>query len=293
MTLLLVELTRRLMMKLLLIHLKKINTDDILLLLDINSVAGGEYSYVFTADYKTDHNKLFYTDTNYGLTSVPKYTRPSTPPPSYAKDFDLPYYHEGYSGASAKFYNDGVCIANNISFNWKETSSATPKEYKGQSNLKNTSQDTLASLVVRLGGGSKGEAEINKRIDNVVKLNYDALTNDNFVKVMQDSKAMRPDYSYWTSPLAYNLKLWLTVGISLLLIIAAAVIFSVWKKKVFSNLPPVDNDFDGKEPIEINPFEEFNGSNSTNRTEEKREDNSDKKPDNNDNSGNIFEGFDF
>ena len=159
--------------------------DNIIVMVNFDRVAGGDYIYMYSSEAITDHNKFFYNsaeENSLAITNLPTYLRPYAL--SYA-DEDLSYTNEAMMGDSNVFLLNDINIVNMISMNFSDTSDSTIKEREGLGNVSYTKNDTLSNMKVRLG--TDAESIIDNQIANAVSVVFYAMTDADFVQVMETS----------------------------------------------------------------------------------------------------------
>ena len=168
--------------------LDKASRDDIMLMVNFDRLAGGDYVYMYSSEAKTDHNDYFYSkaeENSLNIQTLPSYLRPYML--SYA-DSNLIYTNEAMMSDSNVFLNNNINIVNIISMNFSDNSTATIKEKAGLGNISYTQNDTFDNMNVRLGGEIKAKSIIDAQIANAVSAVYYSMIGVDFADVMIKSE---------------------------------------------------------------------------------------------------------
>lgn len=162
-----------------------VDKENIMLMINFDRNAIGDYVYMYSSEAKTKHNKFFYDivrDNNLCIADLPSFRAPAlTPVPSNSY-----FSNEANWADSDLFLAEGINIVNFISMNF------TPfgvEEIKGQDSIAYTKNDTFDNIVLRLGGGDLAKQKIDKQINSAVSVVVYAMQDENFVNVMTTSKA--------------------------------------------------------------------------------------------------------
>lgn len=159
--------------------------NNLILMINFDRNAIGDYVYMYSSEAKTQHNKFFYDiakENNLCIADLPAYKSQA-----YSSAFDNSLYmHEANYADSQLFLYEGINIVNFVSMNFKTFEVV---ESDGKSNIAYTANDTFTSVVERLGGEEKAKAMIEKQINSAISNVVYAFEKEDFVQVMTDSKA--------------------------------------------------------------------------------------------------------
>ncbi|MEG1647033.1 MAG: M28 family peptidase [Clostridia bacterium] len=233
-------------------YVKSMTEKDIantLLMINLDSVVGGDYLYMYSDEVKTLHNNYFYevAKTNQlNAKKVPIFKKQNVL--AGEENFKIPYSHIGLQSDSVNFMKKDISVVNFLSLNWENRIANV--EMKGQPNVAYTQKDTLSDMIERFGGGDIGKQKIALALDNVVTIVYDAISKENFIASMQQSKDNYKPYSFWTSSKNVTIFTWCIKGFFMLGVVLLLVIL---KKKFPPKKLPIIN-IDTKAG---NPFEEL------------------------------------
>lgn len=185
-----------------------------LLVIDLDCVGGGDYLYLYCDELETIHQqfiKKIADDNNRALKLPPKNKKTFSIPTSLT-----PYMHYGLNSANLNFLKNGINSAHFFSRNWDTTKKIGMVESEKHPSIIYTKNDTLEILRKYYGD------TFLQKMNNAADIIYYTLTNDNFVKSMQDSLANKKDYSLMldTRFIAYlKLCLIIIMGVIVMLLI--------------------------------------------------------------------------
>ncbi|HPD01969.1 MAG TPA: M28 family peptidase, partial [Clostridia bacterium] len=181
------------------------NPENVLLYVDFNMVAGGDYLYLYCDEVDTLHQDLIYK-TAQSLGAELRLPPKNRQIYSVASD-RLPYGHVGLNSDVSTFLDYGINSAHFFSYNWELKNSLYGRESAERNNVVGTSSDTLERFNKNL---DQNKAKMNA----AVQITVSALQKSDFVEVMQRSRTEKYDYSVLT-------------GRNNLIIITAAVLAAV------------------------------------------------------------------
>ncbi len=191
--------------------------ENIILMINFDRNAIGDYVYMYSSEAKTEHNKFFYdvvNENNLCIAELPSYRSPSlngVPSNSYVSN-------ELNWSDSDKFLAEGINIINFSSMNFLPSGVV---ESEGKQNIAYTRDDNLTYVESRLGGRDSAKAIIDKQINSAISSIVYAFEKENFVDVMSASKANNGMDTFANSTII----LLITYGIIALLIIILLVLY--------------------------------------------------------------------
>lgn len=159
--------------------------DNIVLMINFDRNAIGDYVYMYSSEAKTKHNQFFYDivkENNLCIADMPAFK-------SQAYSFDFSnylYLHEANYADSQMFLNEGINIINFVSMNFKTFEVV---ESDGKNDIAYTEDDNFVNVVKRLGGEDAAKTTIDKQINSAISSVVYAFEKENFLQVMTDSKA--------------------------------------------------------------------------------------------------------
>lgn len=194
--------------------------------LNFNRLGAGDYTYIYSDETQQAYNDYFYsvvdsTDDAGTFARIP--FNKQTVDLKYTDAQKTEYSHYAMYGDNLMFNVFGLAVASYVSFNWSSFENPFYTEAEGHANILGTSADTYATVIERLGGGEKGEAELARRLDAVVLNAVTAVSAENadtlFGAVAQSDPAKSGSYSGNAE------KASLIVKIAL---VAAAICVAIW-----------------------------------------------------------------
>ncbi len=191
--------------------------ENIILMINFDRNAIGDYVYMYSSEAKTAHNKFFYdvaNENNLCIAELPSYRSPSlngVPSNSYVSN-------ELNWADSDKFLAEGINIINFSSMNFLPSGVV---ESEGKQNIAYTRDDNLTYVESRLGGRDSAKAIIDKQINSAISSIVYAFEKENFVDVMSASKANNGMDTFANSTIISLI----TYGIIALLIIILLVLY--------------------------------------------------------------------
>lgn len=163
----------------------QLDKENIILMINFDKNAIGDYVYMYSSEAKTKHNKYFYDiakENNLCIADLPSYRFPmleAAPSNSY-------YSNDSNWTDSDIFLAEGINIINFISLNYqvfKESESSNRK------NILYTENDNFSYVVDMLGGENDAKVLIDKQINSAISSVVYAFEKEDFVDVMSVSKA--------------------------------------------------------------------------------------------------------
>lgn len=163
----------------------QMDKENIILMINFDKNAIGDYVYMYSSEAKTKHNKYFYDivkENNLCIADLPSYRFPmleASPSNSY-------YSSDANWTDSDMFLAEGINIINFISLNYQ---TFKVSESKSRKNILYTQNDNFAYVVDMLGGESNAKALIDKQINSAISSVVYAFEKEDFVDTMSASKA--------------------------------------------------------------------------------------------------------
>lgn len=161
--------------------------ENILLMIDFDRNAIGDYVYMYSSEAKTKHNNFFYDIAKQNqlyIKELPKYMSPALIATSAGNGI---YVNEAMYAESDLFLKEGINIINFISMNFSAKGGVCENE--GSADILYTVNDNLDNVILRCGGDSVAQEVISRQINSAISTVVYAFENENFVNVMQESKA--------------------------------------------------------------------------------------------------------
>lgn len=162
----------------------RVDNDNIVLMINFDRNAIGDYVYMYSSEAKTKHNKFFYeiaNEHNLCIADLPAYRAPS----SYSIQYNSIYSNQANMADSQAFLVNGINVVSFISMNF---SGGKAVERANGQNISYTKNDNFTYVVDMLGGEQNAKQLIEKQINSAVSAVYYALGNESFLDVMQNSK---------------------------------------------------------------------------------------------------------
>lgn len=163
------------------------NIDDILLMINFDRNAIGDYVYMYSSEAKTEHNKFFYDIAKQNKLCIADLPGNLSPILIGNATNNGIYVNEAMLTDSDVFLNNGINIVNFISMNFSAKGGAAESE--GNVNIAYTQNDNFDNVVKRLGGEAQAERIISKQINSAISTVVYAFEHKDFVSTMQNSKA--------------------------------------------------------------------------------------------------------
>lgn len=163
---------------------------DVLLAIDISNIIGGDYTYLYTVDKRTDYGDFFdqlATVNGLDFQSVPQDKKVGAA--TLIDNGLYHYFHVGMLSNNMYFMNEGIPTLTILSFNWDKSGSGGRVEKDGKENLLQTPADTLANMIDRVG-----EDNIKARFDSIVSAVYLAIAREGetLVGALTSSRSQMP-----------------------------------------------------------------------------------------------------
>lgn len=157
---------------------------EILLMINFDRVAGGDYVYMYSGELDTKHHDFMYEiaeQNSCNIEPLPYDLR------NYLLSFEgsnMIYSNEAMLADSYVFGLEDINYVNFLSMNFSDRSVAGAVERSGLVNIAYTSQDNFANFEKRLGGTDQANLIVNGQIDAVVDTVVNALQDDSFKDTM-------------------------------------------------------------------------------------------------------------
>lgn len=199
-----------------------VDKDNIILMINFDRNAIGDYVYMYSSEANTKHNKFFYQkarDNNLCIADLPSYRSPSLK----AVMANSLYSNEANFADSQVFLSEGINIVNFISMNFTPSKVV---ERKGADNVNYTPNDNFDYIVQSLGGEEVAKQLIDKQINSAISAVKYAFDDPNFVEVMETSKANGGLDTFAN----YKIMTYIATGIVGAVILCFVVIYFVLKK---------------------------------------------------------------
>lgn len=200
------------------------NKNNIMLMVNFDRNAIGDYVYMYSSEAKTKHNKYFYDiarQNNLCIADMPSYLSPAFG----ALVGNAIHINEANYADSQIFLAEGINIVNFLSMNFKPNEVV---ESDGKSNIAYTSDDSFNIVVERLGGREQAKQTIDKQINSAISAVVYAFESEDFVNVMSVSKANNGLDVFADSKIISYISYGLIGGS----ILALVIIYFVLKKRV-------------------------------------------------------------
>lgn len=176
--------------------------DNILLMVNFDSVAGGDYLYYYADETTRIHESAFADLAKQKSAPVLKMPKSSNLIMLTDTVTGLPYTHLGTQGDNAYFYGYGINTLSFFSCNLDMTQDAVVRESSSHKNIAGTSSDTLDQILQYYGN------DVGIKLNSLTGIMSDFLSTDNFIATMEESKAHRPDHGFFSNS-------WYILGLSL------------------------------------------------------------------------------
>ena len=197
--------------------------DNTLLMINVDTVACGEYLYVYGEDKPTDYESFLANASNGVSTGFVKTAPLNKRVTTLLYGYGYPetaFYHNGQASDNSSFKAQGIPMAFFFGGNW-ESGYAGYVESDRTENVLHTSRDSLESLKQLYG------IEFVKKMETVSLTILNALGSENFMKVMENARAeLIPRFWYST--------VWSGAILGCLLI-AALIFVLYYHKKLVKN----------------------------------------------------------
>ena len=159
--------------------------DKIILMINFDRNAIGDYVYMYSSEATTKHNEFFYQkakENNLCIAELPSYRFP------YLDQYSSnSFYSTELNWSDGEvFLDEGINMISFVSMNF---GSSKVVERAGSDNILYTVRDNFDDIVERLGGIEKAKEMIDKQINSAISSVVYALEDKNFVNVMSTSKA--------------------------------------------------------------------------------------------------------
>lgn len=199
-----------------------IDKENIILMINFDRNAIGDYVYMYSSEAKTKHNQFFYDiakENNLCIAELPNYRSPS----SESVQNNSISSNEANWADSQVFLVNEINVVSFISMNFgrfEATESAV------RNNILYTQNDNFASVVEMLGGEEQANALIDKQINSVVSAVVYAFKAENFVDVMSKSKANNGLDAFASSIVMYSVG----GGLIVFSIVVIIILYFVFRK---------------------------------------------------------------
>lgn len=197
-------------------NMSDIDKQNLLLLINIDSVIAGDYLYLFSKDWKTEHEKFIAdksAEIGANLKTFPREKK-------FSNDmFGGFYSHKGYLADNYYFLKDNLNTALFMSYNMSATTKAGVSESNTHPNITNTQKDTLAKIQEYY----PDYLEKMQRVTDIIK---GTLTDDDFVSSMTLSQKS-PSYALLMNQNFLNI---INLVLCIIAIVGAVVYYGKLKK---------------------------------------------------------------
>lgn len=151
-----------------------VQKQEVLLAIDISNIIGGDYTYLYTVDKRTDYGDFFdQLATVNGLDFAPVPNDKKVGSASLIDNGLYNYFHVGMFSNNMYFMNECIPTLTISSFNWDKSGNSGRVEFDGKESLLQTPADSLSNMVERVG-----EDEIKARFDDIVGVVYLAIAEE-------------------------------------------------------------------------------------------------------------------
>ena len=219
--------------------LSKDQFDEILLYVNLDSLAVGDNQYIFTNELSDPHEEMFFEEAeknSFDLERAPsdkKYSLPMQP--------ERPFSHIGIQSDNYHFMINEVMVANFISYVWGEE--GINHETVLHDNIMHTENDNSEYIF-----SMHQKEEIANNLEGVYNTVYSTLMRDDFVENMVYSKANSSISEIYFDT---NIATIACVGIALLFVLALLLVSKKLRQEVKSTTEVGGNDqYGSQEKIE-------------------------------------------
>lgn len=196
--------------------------EDIILMINLDAIGSGENLYLYSDEVKTIHDSYFrdiakLVSSEFGFN--PLKGAPLFKKVSYQSNFsNFSYNHMGLSSDNVTFLNAKINSVNFFSGNWDALGFGITESDKNE-NVFHTSNDNL-EYIEKLYGD-----EFYKKIETSINIVVNALKQEGFSGVMEESFKTKADYFVFSN------SMYLKIGLAVLIIIGIFVIKYYGKKQ--------------------------------------------------------------
>lgn len=213
---------------------------DILLYVNLDSIAAGDYLYLYTDEVSTLHDAFFREQAQAAgitLTENPANKKISAGGLKY-----FPYLHVGLSSDHLSFMQYRINVANFFTLNWSSKATYVDESLT-KPNIMHTKKDNADTLFLLYPQTAV------RYMENVSDLVVAAATDSEFVSTMRQSMEQKPNYDFW-------LMQWPALLIGLAAILGAGLaLFLIYRKWSAYRIPGDNGSSGGQESVFGDEFE--------------------------------------
>ena len=202
------------------------------LVVNLNRLGGGTYNYIYSAEVETDFNDAFYAAANSvgGDTFRPVPGNTHAVAATMIENQPNDYTHIGMYGDNLFTMSRGIPTVSFLSLDWSSDTNSFYTEIDGMENVYNTSGDTYANMISRIG--DDGEKILGTRLNAVADTVAVMLSPDN-AAILDEVLSTAPEQASVAAQQSHaEAGVYTRLAIVLAAVIAAVVLMSVGRNKL-------------------------------------------------------------